>query len=116
MRDRAMEMRRHFHVHRQHICPGVHEVVQVTVWLLDHQVHIERACGDPLDGADDRLADRDVRDEVAVHDVDMNLVGAAPFRRGDRVAQNGEIRRENGGRDPDRHRLTSSEIDSPGAI
>ena len=71
---------------------------------------------DPFDGADDGRPDGDVRDEMAVHDVDMNLVGAAPFCRGDRVAQGGEVRRENGRGDPDRHRLTSSEIDSPGAI
>ena len=57
--------------------------------------------------------------EVAVHDVDVDQIGAAALGQRDGVAQRGKIRRQQRRRDLDMpgwlHRLTSSEIGSPGA-
>ena len=53
---------------------------------------------------------------MAVHDVDVNQIGAAALDRGDRVAERGEIGRQDRRRDQHAHRLTSSEIGSPGPI
>ena len=48
---------------------------------------------------DDRRPDGDVRHEVAVHDVDVNQVGAAALHGGDRLAERGEVGREDRRRD-----------------
>ena len=58
---------------------------------------------------------RDVRDEVPVHHVDVNQIGAATFGRGDVASERCEVGGENRRRNLDRagsHRLTSSEIAS----
>ena len=55
-----------------------------------HQVAIERHRGVAVDGRDDRWPDRQVRDEVAVHDVDVEDVGDRLHAR-DGVAQRGEV-------------------------
>jgi len=43
---------------------------------------------------DDRGSDRQVRNEVTVHDVDVDEVGAAAFRQGERIGEPREVRRE----------------------
>ena len=114
-----MKMRQHFHMHRQHVGAGLDERFGVLVGVRDHQMHVERHARHPLDRLHDRRADGDVRDEVAVHDVHMNQIGAAFFGGRDGRAKRGEVGRENRRRDADRcsrQRLTSSEIGSPAAI
>ena len=59
--------------------------------LLDHQVEVEREPGALLDGLDDGRSDRQVRDEVAVHDVDVDLVGAGGLHQRHGVAECGEV-------------------------
>ena len=113
---RAVQMRQHFHVDRDHRGAGVGERLDVAVRLLNHQVHIERDGGDAPKRFHDRRTHRDVRDEVAVHHVDVYEIGAAALGRGDRVAQGREIGRQNRGGDEHAHRLTSMEIGSPGPI
>ena len=93
----------------------------VPVRVGDHQVNIQRDLRDPLQRSDHRWADRDVRHEVAVHDVDMDQISAAPLHGGDRRSEGGEIGRQDGRRDLHRYlrtgqRLTSIEIASPGVI
>ena len=114
--DRAMQVRQHLDVHRDHRGAGVGERLDVAIGIRDHQVDVERHRGDALERLDDRRADRDVRHEVAVHHVDVNQIGAAALDRGDRVAERGEVGREDRRRDEHAHRLTSSEIGSPGPI
>ena len=53
---------------------------------------------------------------MAVHDVDVNQVGPAALNGRDLRAEDREIGRQDRRRDPHGHRLTSSEIGSPGAI
>ena len=45
--------------------------------LHDHQVNVERLMADAGHVLEDREAERDVRDEYAVHDIDMEPVGTA---------------------------------------
>ena len=111
----AMQMRQHFDVDRDHRRAGLGEGVDVAIGIGDHQVDVERHRRDPLERPDDRRADRDVRHEVAVHDVDVNQVGAAALDGRDRVAEGREVGREDRRRDQHAHRLTSIEIGSPGA-
>ena len=109
-------MRQHFDVHRHHRRAGLRERLDVPIWIFDLQVHVERNLRDPFDRLDDRRSDRDVRDEMSVHHVDVDEIGAAPLDGGNRVAERREVRGEDRRRDEHAHRLTSSEIGSPGAI
>src|SRR6185295_6919885 len=109
-------MRNGFDVHRHHAGTGGDEVVDEAIGIVDHQVHVERAGGDALDGANDDRTDRDRRHEVSVHHINVNEIGAAALGGGDVTAQSGEVGGEDGGRDLDvPHGLTSSETVSLGA-
>ena len=65
--------------------------LQVTERFLDHEVNVERPLRVRPHSCDERRAERDVRDEMAVHDIEMERVSAARFRGSDRVAQRREI-------------------------
>ena len=99
MRDRAVQVRHRLDVHGNHVGAGGDELVDIPIRLFDHQVHVERPGRDALDRADDRRANGDVRHEVAVHHVDMDQVGAAPFDRGDVAPEVREVCREDRRRD-----------------
>ena len=53
---------------------------------------------------------------MAIHHIDVNQIGAATLDSRDGLAQHREIGGEDRGRDEEAHRLTSSEIGSPGPI
>ena len=103
-------------MHRQRIGTGGGEHVQIPVRRLDHQVYVERHLRDALEGAHDRRSDGEVGDEMAIHDVDVDGVGASTLGRPDGVTKRGKVGRENRRGDPHTHRLTSREIGSPGEI
>jgi len=87
-----------FLMHRNPIDAGFGECGDEFVGLFDHQVTIE---GDPRDLAkrgDHGRADRKVRNEMAVHDVDVNHGRAALDGAGNLLAEVGEICREYGRR------------------
>src|SRR5687768_6338415 len=106
-------MGQHLLVHRQHGRAGGDEVVDVAVWLLDHQVHVEGPRGHFANRADLDRTDRDVRHEMPVHDVDVNEICPAALDRRNVLSQIREICRQDGGRDLN-HWLTSSEMPSAG--
>ena len=67
---------------------------------LDHQVGVERQLG-PRPEVLDRLgAERQVRDEVGVHDVEVDPVGAGRLDAPDGVGQVGQVGIEDARRDP----------------
>ena len=88
-----MQVRQHFDVHRHHVGAGVDERLDVAVGLR-RSSGARRAArvATRLQRAHDRRPDRDVRHEVAVHDVDVNQVGAAALDRGDVAAEVREVR------------------------
>src|SRR6185503_1088911 len=97
--DRSLEVRHGLDMHRDHAGTGGNELFDVVVRLFDHEMHVERPSGDALDGADDRRADRDIWDEVPVHHVDVNQIGAAAFRGGNVTTEGREIGRQDRRRD-----------------
>ena len=99
VRDGGRQIGHRLGVHVDEVGARAREVLQVAVGLDDHQVEIERNRRRLADRLHDRGTQRDVRDELAVHDVDVDHVGA---RRRDRLhlfAQAGKISGENGRRD-----------------
>jgi len=76
------------------------------VWVLDHQVAVERQGGGLAEALDDRGAEGNVGDEMAIHDVDMDDGAATELSRGNLVGQVGEVGGEDGGEKLD-HRCVS---------
>ncbi len=66
------------------------------VGILDHQVAVEGQVSRLAQGLDYGRPNGEVRDEMAVHDIDMNHGGATFGGTTDLVRQMGEIRRQNG--------------------
>ena len=71
---------------------GLRERLQQNLRLAAHQVNIkEEILGVRPHGGDDVGAEGDVRHKLAVHDVEVQPVGAGPFGAGGFFAQAGEI-------------------------
>ena len=84
---------------------GLGEGLDVALGRLDHQVDVDRAAGvvDAVgDRGGDQRADRDRRDEVAVHHVEVDHPGAGVHHLVDLGAEPREVGREDRGRDPRR--------------
>ena len=93
-----MEVRAGLDVDRQDVGPGLREVGEIALGLDDHQVDVEegaRLLAEGPERLDDERPDRDVRDEAAVHDVDVEPVGSG----GDGLAGVGGETAEVGGED-----------------
>ena len=114
--NRPVQVGQDLHVHGYHRGPGVDERLHETIRFLDHQVDIEGDRDHSFERTDHRDADRQVRHEVPVHDVDVNEVGPSAFGRGNLCPELREVGCENRRSDLDLHRLTSSEMVSPGEI
>ena len=71
-RDLALQVRHRFLVQRDPGRPRVHEGLQVPVRVLDHQVNVEGKRRGLVEGRHDGRAERDVGDEMTVHDVDVH--------------------------------------------
>uniref|UniRef100_A0A0N5A6Y4 Beta-galactosidase n=1 Tax=Parastrongyloides trichosuri TaxID=131310 RepID=A0A0N5A6Y4_PARTI len=65
----------------------------------DHQVHVERQGRVRAQGLHHVRADGQVGHEMAVHDIDVDPVGARRFKRADLLAQAGEVAGQDGGAD-----------------
>ena len=116
-RQRSRQVSSRLNVHGQGLCPSFDKRGNVAVRILDHQVDVEGHVGDPMEGTNDWWPDREVWNEVAVHDVHVNGVCATALGGRDGSAQLGEIGRQDRGSDSQAHRrLISKEIGSPGEI
>ncbi len=73
------------------------------IGMLDHQMNIERKFRLLADKIDDRRAERNVVNEMAVHDVAMDPIRAGFLDPCDFVGQAGKVGGENGRRDDDWH-------------
>ena len=96
---RAVQVRRGLDVDADHVGAGLDVVGQAPLGRLDHEVRIQDQGRDPAERPDDRGADGQVGQEVAVHHVDVDDGGAAGFDLPDRFAQVGEVGRQEGGGD-----------------
>ena len=73
--ERVVQVRRRLGVDGDRVGAGARELGDLALGPLDHQVHVEHAAGrvDLLgERGDDQRPDRDRRDEVAVHHVDVD--------------------------------------------
>jgi hypothetical protein len=69
--------------------------------VFDHQVDIERELRLLADNFDNHRSEGNVVDEMAIHDVAVNPVGAGRFYLSDFVGQLGKVGREDGRSDDD---------------
>ena len=83
---------RGLHVDAQPIRPRVHEILDVALRVVDHQVDVQGQGGGLTDGPDHCGADGDVGDEVAVHDVHVDPVHPGGLRQMHLFRQAAEIR------------------------
>ncbi len=84
---------------------GARELLDLIARALDHQMDVDRSAGivDLIgDRSGHQRADRDRRDEVAVHDVDVNHASAGSHHLGHLRAEAGEVGGEDRGGDPGR--------------
>ena len=98
-----------FHVHGEPVGARPRRTLRGSDRVRDHEVRLQRQPGDPPECADHERSDRDVGDEVPVHHVDVDPVGARRFHLGDLLAEarevGGEDRRREGDRAHDRARV-----------
>src|SRR3954464_3141303 len=99
--ERAIEVRTRFGMHRNEIRARLRERFEIGIGRRDHEMHIEYFLRQRPDRLDDVRAITDVRDEMPVHDVAMNPVGARRVDRRDLLAEAGKIRSQDRRRDED---------------
>ena len=73
---------------------GLSKVGDIALRLDDHQVHIQRLLRVASHRFDNHRPERDIRHEMAVHDVDMNPVCACRVDGANLVGEVPEIRRQ----------------------
>ena len=106
MLDGTVEMAAGLVVDADPVGSGIGKRGDEVVGILDHEVAIEgQACG-LAQALDDRRAEGDVGDEVAVHDVDMDDGSATAFGCGNLVGEVREVGGQDGGEQLD-HRCVS---------
>ena len=97
-----VDRRRRLTRHEQVVGAGAREVLEVALGLHHHQVDVEWLRRRLAHGCDDQRAEADVGNEAAVHDVDMDPVGAGRVDRANLVGKaaqvSGKNRRGNDGR------------------
>ena len=82
-----MHVRAGFRMHGDDVGAGVAEGLDVRIDRRNHQMHVERQLRVRADRLHHARADRDVGHEVAVHDIDMDHVGAGLLDRAHFLAQ-----------------------------
>ena len=97
----AMEVGHRLGVDDQPLAAGLHELRGQQLGRQDHQVGLERQGGVATGRGDDVGAERDVGDELAVHDVPLDAVAPGRLERRDLLAEAGEVGRQDRGSDLD---------------
>ena len=95
--ERAVDMGPRFRVDSNDIRPGLGKRFQIRVDRRDHQMDVERLVGVRPQGFDHRRADRDIRDVMPVHHVDMDPVRARSVDRAHLFAKPCEVGGKDGG-------------------
>jgi hypothetical protein len=78
----------------QPVCTSVAELTKVILGLLDHHVDFQREPSVRSNSFNYRRTKRYGWDELAVHDVDVNAVGASLLRLSHLLAQSRKIGRQ----------------------
>ncbi len=91
---RPVKVRTGLGMDSNHICACIGERLNVFFGLDDHQVHIDHAFGGSADGFHDERPDRDIGDESAVHDIDVDPIGPSGVHSLDFSRKAAKIRRK----------------------
>ena len=98
--DRAVEFARGFikglGVNGHDIRLALEEPRKLVQRVGNHQVHVERKVGDALELFDEGNAQREVRDEMTIHDVHMNEACSALLDHANIALHVHEVGRQNG--------------------
>ena len=86
-RDRLVDL----DVERDRVAAGVEVLVDVAAGLADHQVGVERDLGPRPQRLDRLRAERQVRDEVGVHDVEVDAIRAGTGHAPNGVGEVAEV-------------------------
>ena len=89
--QRAVDVRARLDVHGDDVGAGLGEGLEIGIAGRDHQVHVEHLPGVRAQRLHHVRADGDIRHEVAVHDVDVDPVGAGGIDRAHLLAELGEV-------------------------
>jgi hypothetical protein len=94
LRQYAMEVDRGtgLGLDQQVVGAGLGEGGEIAIRLDDHQMHVERLCRRTANGLQHDRPDGDVGHEAAVHDIDVDPIGARRIDGADLFAQSREIR------------------------
>ena len=95
----ALRVPRRFRVQREDGGAGVCERRDELLRLDHHQVHVDRQRGDAPYRGDHAGPERQVGHEAAVHDVDVDEVGAPLRHQRHLLGESSEVGAENAGRD-----------------
>ena len=87
-----------FRVHGNDVCTGFRKGRHEDIDGRDHKMDIEGLAAVRPQGLHHAGPDGQVGDEVAVHDVNMDIIGAGFVDRAHFFAQSGEVRRQDRGR------------------
>src|SRR4029077_7287884 len=77
------------------VCACLDKDGNELVGILDHQVAVKGKVGDFAQGLHNRRSNRQVWDEMAVHDIDMDHRTTPLGGTADLISQMGEVRRQN---------------------
>ena len=101
-RDRLPRIAVAFEMEGEVIAARLGERLGIKQRIGDHQMHVERQRAHSLQRPDDGDSDRQIRDEVPVHHVDVGKIGAAAGDRLDLRLQIGKIAGQKRGGNADR--------------
>ena len=93
---RPMKVRTGFGMDSDHICARIGERLNIFLGLDDHQVYVNHAFGGGSDGFHHERPDGDVRDEAAVHHIDVDPVSPGRVDSLDFSRKTAKIRRKDG--------------------
>jgi len=109
--QRAVEMHAGFLMDGNPVGAGLREGLDEIVGILNHQVTVKRDAGNGFAKRGDyRRADRDVGDEVAIHDVDVKNRAAGVDGGLSLRAELGEVGGEDGWREFDQRALLADRV------
>ncbi len=77
--NRPVQMRACLNVNRDQIGAGFNKILQISIGILNHQVNVDHRLhfiGERSQGADDDGPHGDVRNEMAVHHIDVDPFSA----------------------------------------
>ena len=97
-----VDRRSRLDLNKKMIRSGLDKIFQITLRLDDHQMHVQRLRGGAAHRVHDGRAEGDVGHEPAVHDVDVDPIGAGLIDSADFVSEPPQVGGQNGRRDDDR--------------